>query len=347
VSYSVASTIGIPTSIAARVRISDLVNTLQAASVNRISTDQREAMGTRVEVVLTQTALVTSSIPNGVTAGDFLSALRRSICAPQQLCIVEATRRVRSLRARAMQAPSAAPGATDFQIQRELNTSSTADLTAPTINVAAIALDLGVAAESVSATTTLVSIDADVTVTSAGSSTTPGVDSLIQAQVQAQSEMPSYLASALGQSVDADDFVVSEVKTRTPPLPPPRSPRSHPPLQPPHLPVDSRPPSRLPPPAPVPVPPSLPLMGEKERNGGDSVPIAAVGAGAAVIVVLASLALCFWCWRRWRSKPSSHHTQARDVALDVHTYSSAVEINVSHAMSQPASPEVKDGVTHL
>ena len=199
-----------------------------------------------IEVVLTKKTEVSTELPLGVSATQMALALQAVLCAGYEvsMCQVVATTPVRRSR-------GLAP--VSYMVTQDVvNASSNVSLAAPSINTSALAAELDVPPDSMASTTSsLVQVEASVTVITAGLASS----SEAQATVATQSSLTTSLATSL--SVNASSFtMVTAPVVVGPPLPPPEAP-------PPSPPPPSYPPAPPVPPSPPPplVPPSRPPSG--------------------------------------------------------------------------------------
>jgi len=280
------------------------------------------------EVTITHVSTIESSMPSGVSIDQLRVAIAGVVCAGKsEDCEVIASRR-RALSGRFLQTTtSSSPNRTSFTVTQSYNASTDASLAAPSINTAAVAADLGVSSSEVSATSTLESVEATVTVVSEGSSSSKEA----RAAVNEQASLPSSLASSLGVSSSAFAFTMRPVIIG-PPMPPP----SQPPLPSPPPSPATPPPSPAPaivPPAPPPVaalisisPPAGPFSDTyfDSINPDDmSQSVAAMASSSIIVAVLAALfvvAVAVVLRRRWgkaKAANKSVTTRPFDAALSV------------------------------
>ena len=218
-----------------------------------------------VEVTITKTSSVSSTIPSGVTVEQMRAALSSNICGDDAGCNVAAEASRRALRA--LFTPSHGRGlqtSASFTVTQDVDASSSASLAAPTVDSSALAGSLGVSDSEVSTSSTLSSVEASVTVTSLGSATSDEA----QSALSTANALPGALASALGVDASAFSFTVPPTVIG-PPMPPPNSPP--PPPQPPMTPPPSSPP--VPPVKPPSEPPNMPGEGGSGEGGSGESPI--------------------------------------------------------------------------
>ena len=177
-----------------------------------------------------------------------------------------------------------------FTVTQSVNGSSTASLAAPTVDIAAVATRLGVASSNVSATSTLQSVEATVTVVSQGAMSSDET----QAALSTQAALPSALATSLGVSATKLSVVRSPLLIGPPHPPPVSSPP--PPGQPspltlaPSQTIASPPPlqsARPPPPAsPVSTIPLVNATGDQQVGSADA------SSGGPVVVIIIVTIVC-------------------------------------------------------
>jgi hypothetical protein len=119
-----------------------------------------------------------------------------------------------------------------FSLVKELDSSSSGSLAAPSIDASALATELGVSTSAISGVSSVLSsVEARVYVETEGSPSSQLADDATAAQSLAL--QPSSLASALGVSEAA---LTTTTTTVGPPMPPPRAPPATPPATPPDAP---------------------------------------------------------------------------------------------------------------
>jgi len=165
-----------------------------------------------VSVQITKVARVDVPTPAGVSLGAMVAALEAQLCADDPSCsVATATSRLR--RARSLQSSDA------YLVTRSLDASSDASLAPPTVDATALAAELNsktnaaVTASELPVATSVVSVEASVTVQGAGSASSDAAASA----VAALHEMPTQLEVEHG----ADSFALTSVNTIAPPSPPP------------------------------------------------------------------------------------------------------------------------------
>lgn len=293
-SFTTTSVVAVTPAIAETLSAADLASSAAAAAASS-STDAESA----VEVVITQTSRVESTLPASVTAAQVQAAIRSNICAAEATCDVAAAdtsrRRVLSgaaLSRTALSGRSLDDASASFTVTRTLNASSEVSLAAPTVDTAAVAADLGVPATELSATSSLQSVEASITVTSVGSASSESA----QSAADAQADLPAALASSL--DLDSSAFIFVQLPTVVgPPMPPPFNP-------PPAVPPPVLPPQPSTTPLP-PLPADLPELVDAESgaaltNDGGSKEKSRLRAWHLVVMCVCAvllLAALSACWR--------------------------------------------------
>jgi len=212
-----------------------------------------------------------------VSVDAFTAALQSVLCAGEQNCGVVAVGKGRRLllkRSRLLEST------TSFIVTRTLDSTSDASLAAPTVDTAAVASNLGLpASTSITASSTLQSVEASVTVIGTGASDSGAA----QAAVPRMANLPNILAADLG--VDASELsLVTTPTIVAPPNPPPRPPPLPKPPPPPSPPT-SQPSPASPPPQ---EPPFLEQVAERAASLGPII-------GGIIGGIIGLGCICFCC----------------------------------------------------
>lgn len=198
-----------------------------------------------VRVVIKQKCAIETELPPGVSSSQMRDALQLTMCSGYTTDTCDVGAAPSSRRGRALVAVRF-----EVTIIPPINSSS---LAAPTVNSSDLANQLNVSSDTLTnVTSTLTSVEADVTVVSSGSASSAAAAGAANNLTEALA--PAALASSVGISA-GDISVVSPPTTIGPPMPPPASP---PPMPPPPSPPPSPPLPYLPPPSD---PPSTPPVG--------------------------------------------------------------------------------------
>ena len=220
--------------------------------------------GDEVTVKVIQKTDIAIAIPAGKTATEMAEALTATVCGIEVGCnVVAATSGRRLEDARRLQS-------TSFEVTRELDSSSTGSLAAPTVSTSTLAANLGVA--SVAApTVTVAEVSVEIAIVTIGSAASAAATA--QANTVTAAFTPANIAAAV-PGLSAAALTVAPATVNGPPMPPPPLPPTPPPP---------------PPPSPPPVPPSTPppdATAEAQASGSMGVVIGAAGGGAAVAVLI-------------------------------------------------------------